>query len=435
MTRSGCWLSRRARTTLEGLDKSKNDTRFGQQITALRAKFDKASAGDYKTNEYPQLLKELTGIKGAAETLTGQVAQHEKPLGDMLAGALRIVPERKADSAPNEVTAEEFRQIDGVLKDVFRDNAANLKIKLSPLTERDLAARAAQRGLEVPEGLAPLETQMKGLRSQFEDVSAGITPLNEQKAAVKKRSDLPKEVQLKEIKDLDDQIKAIRDRMDLLVEREDALAGQWDALVLELIRMETMKDLVGIAQTQVGRDLLVQVAKTSLAENKKRVTIVAFPQFKAPDAGEEQMTNFVNYTPQYFRDRDTANRAPEGALTKADALSPYNPWQESDRTDITLFHELVHTLHYQDKKIIDSGTLVEEGDATDEVDKPYLAEAFGGTERRGVREEEYATVGLGKYAGDKYTENTYRDERRGLDEDVKHRSHYTHKDAKGGRAT
>jgi hypothetical protein len=49
--------------------------------------------------------------------------------------------------------------------------------------------------------------------------------------------------------------------------------------------------------------------------------------------------------------------------------------------------------------------------------------------------EEYATVGLGAFAGDLFTENRYRAERRMLGEDVPGRGYYTNKGAGGQRGT
>lgn len=68
-------------------------------------------------------------------------------------------------------------------------------------------------------------------------------------------------------------------------------------------------------------------------------------------------------------------------------------------SDTALFHEMVHAHHYT-RGVRTDGTLAA-GDL-----------GGGGHVDVGVNKEEYATVGLGAYAGNPLTENAYRAEMR-----------------------
>jgi hypothetical protein len=118
----------------------------------------------------------------------------------------------------------------------------------------------------------------------------------------------------------------------------------------------------------------------------------------------------------------------------AERLAKTNDWQQNERSDISLFHELVHTYHIQYGTVIPSNELISEKDAVDPVDQPYEIKADNNETnpiKKGVRWEEYYTVGLGKYAGEPITENAYRKARQALGEKIALRGYYTHKDANG----
>jgi hypothetical protein len=407
---------------------AKRDERSAKQVETLKAEFTKLSSGNYAADKYEEVgqqLRELrNGVLSLSNTVEAGAAARQK---------LTVVGKRTAESQPNEVTKDEYDEVEGIVQDVLSEDKGNLRLEVGPGVERDLASNAGQLALSVPPELAPLEKRIKELKTKWEALSEKILPLSQEKTSVSTDKTLEKEVRDKQLKLLDDKMRDIRTQMRPLMEKREVLEVDWDTLVANMIKMETVKDLVTIAQTQVGRGLLRDIARTSLETRKKKVTIVAYQQYKPPDAGDEPARHYVNYTSQYFKDRDVQERKLGGAVAKAETLAADNPWQENSRTDITLFHELVHARHYQQGTLIPSERLVSETEATADVDKPYeKADAPNG--RAGVRLEEYATVGLGAYAGDALTENKYREERRALGEDVKARGHYTHKDARGGRA-
>ena len=69
------------------------------------------------------------------------------------------------------------------------------------------------------------------------------------------------------------------------------------------------------------------------------------------------------------------------------------------RADISLLHELIHAStcrRARSKRRMTWSTTA----AIDAVDAPFMEESFGEEKPAGVREEEYATVGLGPYRVD-----------------------------------
>lgn len=179
----------------------------------------------------------------------------------------------------------------------------------------------------------------------------------------------------------------------------------------------TMKDVIEVARTRTGRDLLTTVAAAAL-----RVTIHPSMTFTTPRAyAANPMVPGAKPASVYYRpgalagwwDPDVAQRV---------ALKGKNPWLLPHRTDTTLYHELVHAFHYQGGTQKAHGAVVgQDTDAGTPVPPVDPTDA-------GVPLEEYATVGLGPYAGARFTENKYRAERRGLGEaDVVHRPYYKEK--------
>jgi hypothetical protein len=202
------------------------------------------------------------------------------------------------------------------------------------------------------------------------------------------------------------------------------------------LKTETLKDIIEIARTVMGRRLLTDVAQ---AAKEVRVTIETNEYVDNPTAGErdrgipltQPQRSVVKYTPTAYKTGLAGNYAPN--LSKQQALKSHNPWLTPHRADISLLHELIHAFHFQRATTKPKDELVGAGVAVDAVDAPFAGQSFGEATQEGVREEEYATVGLGPYRDDPYTENRYRGERRDMGEDVPDRDYYTVKDAHGQR--
>ena len=429
-------LEKSANEYLEGLSSYQNDKRFKSSIAKIDKEFADVSSGDYKTTQYPSLLKTMRRIQKSAENLSYQVTRRDLDrdleLDKILAGAFEVGEGGRS----NRVSQKDFEEIRILLQDIMHGQRSNLSIETGTIREYDFAQRARSQGMAVPMGLPAIEQKISDIRNvKLEAVFDRIGELQREQNEVKRsgREDAEKGAELK----------AITERLDALAKEKSALAAEeaalieeYEALVDDVVRTEVMKDLVLIAQTGVGRTLLEQLAKQSLDDKEKAVKILAYQEYKAPDAG----SGYANYTPQYFRAADTVERfpgasdRPAGALAKLEPLKETNPWQENERTDITLFHELVHTRHFQSGTDKDTGQLVPKDKAVHPVDAPYeVDDRMGGRTTGGVREEEYFTVGLGEYKDAPLTENKYRAERRDLGEDVAPRTSYTHMDEAGER--
>lgn len=139
----------------------------------------------------------------------------------------------------------------------------------------------------------------------------------------------------------------------------------------------------------------------------------------------------VKYTPTAYKAGLATNYAAN--LKKQEAYEQHNPRLMPHRSDVSLLHELIHAFHFQKGTPKGKDDLVDDETAVDAVDAPFTEQSFGEEKPAGVREEEYATVGLGPYRDDPYTENRYRRERRDMGEDVSDRGYYTVKDAHGQR--
>lgn len=226
-----------------------------------------------------------------------------------------------------------------------------------------------------------------------------------------------------------DDIHARRTKLLIGVSLEDAAASNAQAVSQELVDA-TLVDLVTIAQTPTGRDLLTAIARAApdaprvfIQANDLVVAPASNPRDRHAPASTPQISD-VPYTPTAFKaGRARNSRQNVAELTRFTAL---NAWILPRRSDVTLYHELVHALHTQTGAAREKTALVTALDATIPLDAPAeRAGIGGGVVRSGVSEEEYATVGLGVFADDRFTENRYRAERRALGEDVPHRGHYT----------
>jgi|GEM_PF-3741058 len=427
--------ARRVGELLTGLASYQQDSRFGRKVVALQQRFDKVDGNDYAEKDYNAVAGGLREIFNEADNLSSSIAargfRQDKDLDNLLANAFEKVGDQDKRTKPHQLSAAELRDLKALLNDIFQGQKSNLVIDVQmPFANLDLAQRAESLGLDAPPELLPLELKIHHLESQALEI--GDNRLGELIAAkfeLQSNKSMDAEERKGKVAEVSKEIEAIKEKQRVLQDQADDLKADYKAIVEEMVKRTVLKDLVTIAQTGVGRDLLREVAKTSMEKNAKLVTIRAYDQFVAATAGQDtdKKTPYVNYTPQYFRDRDTKQREPEGAITKADALAADNPWQEDRRTDVTLFHELVHTHHYQSGTAMTDGKLVSAEDAVAPVDQPY--ETDDGP--KGVREEEYFTVGLGKYADERFTENAYRGERRQLGEEIELRDYYTHRDKEG----
>jgi hypothetical protein len=410
------------------------DPRFGRQVTALKTQFEEVDGKTYAESQYAGVEKTLKTLHGALDDVSSAVAardvRRERSLDAMLAGSFEVVEANAVRARSNQLSRAELADLRALLSDVFDDRASNLRI----VAEQggggvDLATRAASLGLGAPLELQPLEIEHAKLARRLEGMveRRGDARVEKRRLMGKQnrdaKDDLDLQAAMRTVEELDARIAPVEARL-------EALKAEHWGYVEEMLRQEVLRDLVRIARTGVGRELLRTVAKESLDREAKKVTINAHGTFRAATAAKNQATGnpYVDYTPQYFRDRDTQQRQQGGAIHTAEALAAHNPWQENARTDITLFHELVHTHHFQSDTAKTDNTLVSADDAVDAVDRPYDS---GGP--KGVREEEYFTVGLGQYADERLTENTYRAESTALGDAAAKRTYYTHRNARGER--
>ena len=179
-----------------------------------------------------------------------------------------------------------------------------------------------------------------------------------------------------------------------------------DALETARMMRLALEDIANILQTNCGRTLLTALAQNqSLCGARRRVVIrfsrspednecahrghqrggwvfrEAERRATTPGLGEDA---YITYCPGYRR-----------VLGGADVLAT---------GDTSLFHELVHALHFtRGTKMPDD--LVMSSRYADPQAQPVSASDDG------LRAEEYATAGLGLWATDYLTENQYRRER------------------------
>src|SRR5215210_1108072 len=185
----------------------------------------------------------------------------------------------------------------------------------------------------------------------------------------------------------------------------DETAAGADALKGSL-QLETMRDLIEVARTAAGRKLLTRIARAPgdapnvfISANELVVAPAANPRGRNLPASTRQVTDVI-YTPTAFK----AGLAPNSAqnLVALDAAKVNNPWVMPRRSDVTLFHELLHAYHTQrgsaqeKDALVGTHPLAAPEAPVDPVDAPRQRAGIGGAmETAGVSLEEYATVGLG----------------------------------------
>ena len=183
-------------------------------------------------------------------------------------------------------------------------------------------------------------------------------------------------------------------------------------------RAGTTSDLIRIAQTRSGRELLRGIEKSGRGKWDRGVSIdpklqgrVNDPNdgFTEPQSVDQLSKNQptgsrIHYIPS--ANRDVSRHRPD----------PNNPWIDPSRGDIALYHELVHSHHQQRGGTADT--------YRDPLPRISQAEERHPVDRNELREE-YRTVGLSaRHSGDRFNENRYRQERRELGEDVPKRTTY-----------
>jgi hypothetical protein len=185
-------------------------------------------------------------------------------------------------------------------------------------------------------------------------------------------------------------------------------------------RLETSRDLVKIAQTGSGRELLRSLHAGGQGRRDRQVGIEtqASSESDDPNAGRTDPQSVENLK----QGQPTGSNAfyiPSGLrnVNPAWQRDQQNPWNDPRRGDIALYHELVHSHHQQQGGTPDTYgpeglPPISQGERRDRVD-------------RGVPREEYRTVGLSdRYRNDRFHENRYRQERRELGETAPHRTTY-----------
>jgi len=181
-------------------------------------------------------------------------------------------------------------------------------------------------------------------------------------------------------------------RADLMVDASAAPADEQEGY-----EESVMADIADILQTESGRSLIDSLAYNPLEDH---YTLIAAsldnttaqggayspngpdPAAQQPSVGAKR--TFAQYSPGMFGGIVDPGAGPDGEDVAI------------GRSDQVLFHELVHAHHAA------YGT--EDGGLVD----PFEAET---ADDMWIEEREYQAVGLGDYAGDKLTENTYLEER------------------------
>ena len=418
---------------LEGLQPWTQEARYERRIAALARQFGAIDGKSYPKAQYADVEERLDAVFTAADQLSSRIAardvQRDRDLDAMLSGSFQVVQPEAVRARSTELSARELAELRALLADVFHGRASSLKIDpLTPFANLDLAQRADSLGLDAPPELLPLElTYQKNEEALLGRIDARA-PLRTERTRINQDRGMGDGERALALAAVNAKIGKLDGEIEALEGRSADVKADYLGIVEEMVRREVMRDLVKIARTGVGRDLLREVATRSRDRVEQAVTIRAYDQYRSATAGQDSNTQklYVDYTPQYFRDRDTRQRGEGGAIAQAEALAAHNPWQENRRTDVTLMHELVHTHHFQEGTAkLDNALVTQEG-ATDAIDAPY-------GDNRGVRQEEYFTVGLGAHTNERITENRYRAETRALGEDVKARGYYTHKNEEGER--
>jgi hypothetical protein len=182
-------------------------------------------------------------------------------------------------------------------------------------------------------------------------------------------------------------------------------AGKREGEEAEAFRNLILGDIQSIMQTAAGRELVERLATAADPGGEAHTTTILGAESpgmaRAGPATRNESTK--HWLQNGIGTSMNVRYAPGEDVTREGAVNPWFPM----RSDVVLFHELVHAMHGVEGDMAPG--LVEEKEAApgDEV-------LPGGVR---IEREEYATVGLGDFTGDpRYAvnENAYRGERRAL---------------------
>ena len=407
-------LEQRAVTSFNRIHNYLDDEQYTDRIKPLYDSLRSIRSKTIPENEYEETSAALINIIDKSDAIRTEIRRRKK-LNSAMGSKFNIAKEAKEEGERphNTVTQKQFDEILNILDKIYVQDNSVISIRLESGEHFNLAQRSAGLNLNVPQSIVDLENR--------------IRELSEREAAIDN-----------ELKDLDiannrGRLNELRAQLDSIDIASNPLKKEYLKYVQEYVRDETMKDLTTIAQTGVGQALLKEMTNEKYKENAK-VVIAVRDFYGAPTGGPSSEGGAkVSYTPQALKDRDTLNRGPGKAITRMEALKEDNPWQENERTDITLFHEMVHAFHVQDETLLGKDELVGDKEAVHLADKPFDGSGMMEGQKIGVPMEEYQTVGLGKFNKKGFNENTYRKERRDLKENVAPRNQYTHVDSQGRR--
>jgi hypothetical protein len=169
---------------------------------------------------------------------------------------------------------------------------------------------------------------------------------------------------------------------------------------VETHRERTLDDVMYLLQTSSGRELINELATATDKDGNPLTTTIDWTT-NAGDAKAEA----TDPEKRELRDNGvgtdmTIRYAPNRSVKVDDADA--DPWAQNARSDVLLFHELAHALH---------------GVKGERQGQPVPTDELAPNDFPGISLEEYATMGIGRFAGDPrfaLNENAYRRERRAL---------------------
>jgi hypothetical protein len=167
-------------------------------------------------------------------------------------------------------------------------------------------------------------------------------------------------------------------------------------------QQNVMGDIGTMLETEAGRALVGDLAKGKGKDGKEHTTTISGSETPLdaragatdPDKAGLRETTGTDMSVKYAPGQQV--NLPPGSK---------NEWGPTVRSDVSLFHELTHALHGVNGTTQPGGLTEKEAlDALQRGDMPTNPNL----------REEYATIGIGPFAGAPGTENAYRDERRTL---------------------